>query len=456
MRIRKKAGFAIMVMLALILFEMHMASGSGLFPAMDEMFGTSMQSVRLATGRDANETIQAEEGERKLFAHFGMEDYQAFGQYLGGVGATLKSYTNEDGIFSAAISVAGAEMNFKYDWKEGKAEVFYPSGTREETEKTQVSGNSSIFPPVGGIMPSAQFAIERKPDQQKESDAGIRQEYTKFDDDAYNAFGEYLGQTGAKLEHYDLGKGTLSASIGLGGFSFSIDYNWKTKEMAVVYPAGTIPETEKWNTLKESKSILPELSLIGKELPSISQAIEREPDKIENLADGSTREVYHYFEDNEYNAFSQYLQKTGCQVDEYHTEGDTIVITLSNATDQFVFSYDGLRHEGSILYPTKARIEAAWKPTPTPAPVPTPETRKASSYEYSEDECYSAAENYLQSVLKNPSSLQIHSHRTIYYDDTYCFVIDFSAQNGFGGYTRSDAYIWITKSNKSVYFADID
>jgi len=61
---------------------------------------------------------------------------------------------------------------------------------------------------------------------------------------------------------------------------------------------------------------------------------------------------------------------------------------------------------------------------------------------------------YLKSVLKNPSSLQIHSYRTINYDETYCFVFDYSAQNGFGGFSRSEAYIWITKTSKSVYWSD--
>ena len=52
------------------------------------------------------------------------------------------------------------------------------------------------------------------------------------------------------------------------------------------------------------------------------------------------------------------------------------------------------------------------------------------------------SKNYIQSSLKNPESLQIHDTKiiekervgsTIYYEIT----IDYSAQNGFGGYNRN-------------------
>ena len=48
----------------------------------------------------------------------------------------------------------------------------------------------------------------------------------------------------------------------------------------------------------------------------------------------------------------------------------------------------------------------------------------------------------------------VEIYNTINYDDTYCFVIDYSAQNSFGGVTRSEAYIWIEKETKEVYFSD--
>ena len=438
-----------------VLLIISTASAGGLFPSMDEMLGTAMPSVGLAIGRTADELAETDAGEQEMYLNFSVEDYISFGQYLAGCGATVKEYSSESNTMTATISVRDSEMVFSYDWASRNAIAVYPSGTRAETELEVVDIGDNILPPVGGIMPSAEFAIGRKPGRQSTGEEGLTLTWDTFSDDDYTAFGVYLAETGAVLKDSSIEAGVLNAKIALNGFFFRFIYDWNNQSAEVIYPEGTSPESSRWNVLVSSGNILPEIRELGRELPSISMALEREPSSTEKMEDGGVRETYNDFSEADYNTFSQYLQKTGCTLVDYHTDDSGIlVINLTNGSGNLVFLYDALHHTGTAEYPAHTRVEKAWAPTPTPEPAatPKPDTQKYSFY--SESECYSAAAAYLKSVLKNPSSLQIHSYKTIEYDDTYCFVFDYSAQNSFGGYTRSDAYIWITKATKSVYFSD--
>lgn len=66
-----------------------------------------------------------------------------------------------------------------------------------------------------------------------------------------------------------------------------------------------------------------------------------------------------------------------------------------------------------------------------------------------------AAINILKNILKNPDSLQVHD--VGYTRDSYCLEcedavgikIEYSAQNGFGGYNRDSYYIFINPNNYS-------
>ena len=441
-------------LMVILMLMTSVADAGGLFPDMDEMFGTAMPSVGLAIGRRADEQNETDIGEKETYLNFSGEDYIAFGQYLAGIGASVKEYTSEDGTVTATISVRGAEMVFSYDLANRTATAEYPSGTRAETEPETAEKGDSILPPVGGVMPSAEFAVGRKPDKQSSSEEELTLTWDVFSDEDYTAFSAYLAEIGAVLEKYSIEAGVLKTEIGLNGFSFRFAYDWNKQSADVIYPKGTTPESSRWNTLVGSGSILPEIRELGRELPRISMALEREPSSTEKMKDGGIRETYNDFSEADYNTFSLYLQKTGCTLLDYHTDDSgMLVINLTNGSGKLVFLYDALRHTGIAEYPVNNRIERAWVSTPTPEPTTTP---KPDTRVYSESECYSVAAEHLKSVLNNPSSLQIHSYRTITYDDTYCFVFDYSAQNSFGGYNRSEAFIWITKATKSVYFSDFN
>lgn len=437
----------LLIALAIAVLTVEFASAEGLFPSMNQLFGTAMPSVGVALGREADETANTDSGKEETYQGFTYDDYTAFGAYLAGTGASLEDMVPTDSAINFTLSVRGASMEFSYNWVSQNATAIYPSGTRPETEKENVENKTSILPPVGGIMPSAQFAVGRKPDSEERGESGITQVWANFTDDDYNAFSTYLAQTGATMKQSNAENGVLTVEISLFSCSFTFNYDWHTKTAIVHYPVGTSPERETWNTLKGNGFILPKMDTIGKELPSMSQAISHLPDVTETLTDGSLHEIYNNFDEADYTLFSQYLQASGCAVDDYHVEdGSIMVIQLSNITGSFSFTYDTLRHIGEVIYPAGSLIETAWTaPSATSMPTVT-DTVKSSQY-YSESECWSIAERYFKNISwKNPSSVTIHGHSTIYdvSADAYTFYIDYSAQNGFGGYNRS--YYFITVS----------
>ena len=72
----------------------------------------------------------------------------------------------------------------------------------------------------------------------------------------------------------------------------------------------------------------------------------------------------------------------------------------------------------------------------------------------------SYAEAELKSNLKNPASLQIHSTKiSVEFEyegyHYYSITIDYSAQNGFGGYNRNDDYDVLVKVSKATNTASV-
>ncbi|MBQ6505495.1 MAG: hypothetical protein IJI57_16440 [Flexilinea sp.] len=53
-------------------------------------------------------------------------------------------------------------------------------------------------------------------------------------------------------------------------------------------------------------------------------------------------------------------------------------------------------------------------------------------------------------VLKNPSSLQIHSIKVKQLADSYYYNIEYSAQNGFGGFNRTNTIVDVDRNTKKV------
>lgn len=435
--------------LALILASLlSVANAGGLLPSADELFGVSLPSVGLAVGREADEEEKTDAGSQETYCNFSASDYQAFGEYLAGANAKLLEYKFENGVMTATVSVKNKDFIFAYDSAQKSAVVIYPSGTRAETELEQVDPGISILPPVGGVMPSAEFAIDRKPDKQRSEDEGTTLEWDSFSDEDYAAFSSYLGETGATANN-SIDDGVLSSDISLNGGSIRFVFDWNLQKATVFYPEGTSPETTRWNVLVGSGSLLPDVKEIGTELPSVSRAIEKEPSITEKV-DGGKREVYQDFSEEDYKAFSSYLQETGCTVDDYHTEeGGVLVVNISNVSGKMTFSYDALQHTCTVVYPAKARAEKTWVLTPSPVPTATPEpTPRTVTANYSIDQCWDIAQKYFRNLKWNePSSVKIYNYTWDLTSDDGIFVclfaINYSAKNSMGGTQQGTYFIQV-------------
>ncbi len=435
----RKGKLCLVIMLIVVMFVT--ANAEGLFPEMNEMFGTAMPSVGLAIGREAFEKGDTDGGYQERYVDFTEANYLTFGQYLSGIGAKVNEYKIDGSTMTAAISARGSSMLFSYDWVGLTATAIYYAGTRVETESELVEPKDSILPPVGGIMPSAEFAINRKPDEQVTDNGQQIQKWNEFSDDDYNAFSAYLGEIGAELKNSNISDGVIKAEIGLNGYTFSFVFDWNEQTVQLIYPEGTVPETRRWNTPVGNGSVLPILDSIGRELPRVSVALEREPSSTEALQNGDIKEIYKDFSETDYNTFSQHLQKKNCTLDDYHTDDNgTLIIHLSNGSGNFTFMYDAVRQIGTVVYPNQTRVEKAWTLTPTPAPTETP---KPVQTEYTQNECLTAARHYFFNLRwKNPRSVKIHDYSSTYSNGSYKFTFDYSAENGFGGTNRG--YYWIT------------
>ena len=450
------------VFLVIMLLIVSIAQASGLFPSMNQMFGIAMPSLGGAISRLPTETISTDDGQIEIYHDFSPDEYLAFGRYLAGTDASILECSIVDGSATIRIHARGAEMSLRYDWKHATAEIIYPSGTRPESEIATVKNTSSILPPLGGVMPSVRSVVHHGPDSVTQNGDGTTEVYLSFSDSEYLQLSEYFGQTGAEIKDSSIENGILAGTIYLDGYTFNLNYNWNSKAISIHYPAGTWPEKEKWHPLTSNAPIFPALSDIGKELPHLSQALKRPADGTSVLPNGSTQETYLNFTAGDYNAFSQYLLDSDCTVSNYSTdESGKIIINLANKSGAFSFTYDAVRSQALVTYPSNSRVAAAYVPTPTPIPVPTVSSTPKPTPEpnYTVQECGSIAQEYFYHNIKwhNPRSLQVHgitASRTHivfnYYSDGWIIAIDYSAQVVAGGYKRNTGYIWVNYNTGKV------
>lgn len=104
-----------------------------------------------------------------------------------------------------------------------------------------------------------------------------------------------------------------------------------------------------------------------------------------------------------------------------------------------------LNRQGEIVT-TAGPIEFESK-EPEKAPEKAPNIVGAN--EFSESYCKDLAIAVLKRHLKNPESLQIHSTTSSKSGDEYTFIIDCSAMNSFGGYTRN-TYVCVVDCVKGI------
>ena len=104
----------------------------------------------------------------------------------------------------------------------------------------------SLTDTVGIAMPSLGEALGRYPDSETDNaDGSVTELYTNISESDFNTFSIYLEQQEAELVDYSVKNGILTAEIRVKGASFNLEYESKSGEAKVTYPAGTFDERTK-------------------------------------------------------------------------------------------------------------------------------------------------------------------------------------------------------------------
>lgn len=366
-------------------------------------------------------------------------------------------------MLTAVIARNGAQITFTYDNTTGEASVLYPSDTRMEDKKQDTDGKDDLLPDFlltfGTAMPSMEPVVNMSPKKAALEDGGTRYTYSGVTEAQYDAFSRYLAAYGCALEAFEAQDGVATASVSRKNAAFSFTYDSHALTAEIDYPSFSF--VEDMEALAESTEALLPLAdeAFGVLMPRIALATGLESGGLVETENGY-EETYANFTDADYAQFSAYLQENNCTVADYSTDASgAMTINLVKSDVPFTFIYDRAGKHATVRYAANSRPEYTPMPTPSPTPAPTKEvepstTKESGFYLYSESECWRTAEAYFKSMSwKNPDSLTIHSYTTTKSDGSYTFRIDYSAQNGFGGYNRDTGMVVVDAGTNKVTLA---
>ncbi len=453
----------IIILLFLILFT-HVCMAESFFPSTNELFGQVMPSISSVTGKEANAEEKTEDGTKYTYNGFSTQDYTAFSKYLAKQGCSVDQVTVNNKVLVVIITKDNSSITFTYDFPCRVASMLYPANTRKEDASDSLLYSDSeveVLPDVnktfGTALPSLNLICNKEPEIMLLDNYKTQYSYTNVTEKQYNDFSCYLAEKGCELIKSDFNGTVLKATIRYDGASFNIEYNNSAYTVNIIYPELYYIDDKEYDGT--STALIPTTSeLFGEMMPRIDIATGLSAESKTYLEDGGYEETYLGFTDTQYNKFSGYLKEYGCTISEYWEDENGVLHFILMRNDvPFTFIYDRAVNQATIRYAAGTRPEPTLTPTPTlePKPVPTPNSDNTKFY--SESDCWKTAERYFKNLRwKNPSSLTIHGHTSSYSNDEYTFVIDYSAQNGFGGYNRKSAIICVSNKTNSITTAWVE
>jgi len=307
----------------------------------------------------------------------------------------------------------------------------------------------------GQPMPSLESSINKEADRSTHTDNGTLLTYYSFDEEDYKSFDKYLSGTDCTVEILSTDNRILVASISKDDAKIIFTYDYATKTASMLYPEGTHADDGK-ECKNGMGNVLPDLDELSVIIPRIDLVTDLSSTGLVDLPNGGFEEKYEGFTDSAYEAYSKYLKEYDCLVVDYKIdENDVLTIQLERNGIGFTMIYDKTANTVTMQYAPGGRPE----PTPTPVPTlpPTPIPTSTPKTSYSESECWNTAEAYFKKLgWKNPDSLTIHGHSSSFSNNEYTFIIDYSAQNGFGGYNRKTAILCVNKLTNKVTTVWVD
>ena len=108
-----------------------------------------------------------------------------------------------------------------------------------------------------------------------------------------------------------------------------------------------------------AEGLLPQFDdVFGIEVPSMANSLGREPDSSSVNEDGGQVQTFGSVTEEDYQAFSNYLTRSGCAVSDYSFDGGVLHVILSKDEIDFTLDYDIENQQAVITYPSGVRVES--------------------------------------------------------------------------------------------------
>ncbi len=204
----------------------------------------------------------------------------------------------------------------------------------------------------GVIMPDIRFAVNREADKVETDNDGERLLFSSFTAEEYQTFGRYAYIKGLKLKDKIYRDGMLTAQLEKDGAVIIFEYNYGKQLASLFYPTGVRKEKEKGKVILLS-SILPsvERTFAAKPMPSLWDVLERAPDSETKKEDGSVDLIWQSVTDDDYEAFSKYLNDVNAELLDYGMYGSVFIAIIGRDERTITFSYDSQDYSAKITYP---------------------------------------------------------------------------------------------------------
>ena len=390
------------------------ALAEGLLPQLEDVYGVGIPSFSYIVSRPADKTEQMPDGTTVLtYSQVLDKDYYAYGEFLANTDCVFQDYTVEGDSITCTVGRKGKNFLFTYDTKIHQAVMTLPSGVFVDMNVVSIKESS--------IVDFGQY---------------------EQDNDLENG-PEPIKWIVLKIEN---GKALLLSKYALDRIKYAEEknssLNWENSYLRHWLNEDFINSAfnlDQQNAVQLTGAVPDRIFLLSaKELESNgwwdNRKCQATPYSINHgtYTDNSGYCTWRLRPSSDDTAFV--VNRSGVIERLYYTN----VISKVNVRPAFWMDLKTYAYLNSDLAAEAASNTAATptknptpKPTSKPAPTPKPTTDPSAYNSYAA--IYVAI---IKGTLKNPNSLQVHDIRVMEYKkDTY-IVIDFSAMNGFGGYTR--------------------
>ena len=171
----------------------------------------------------------------------------------------------------------------------------------------------------GEIMPSVQYAINRKPSREYAKDGALIQEYEGFKDEDYECFSRYLGKWNCEVIDIKREENTAILLIAKDDVSIRFVYERDKAIVRVYYPNGTTRVEAHRTYMEMGRSVLPSLDdVFGVKLHSPSTVWGRLPGDYNSQTGWRT---YYNVSTRDYEIYGAYLADNGYSVLSYQILG---------------------------------------------------------------------------------------------------------------------------------------